>query len=244
MAILVVLIPPRPRAGAAGTDAGGRGTAEFDYVLSPDGLNAGSEGRAKPEDLPRADTVVAVLADTDVAWHRLTLPKAPAARLRAALGGLLEEALLDDAEDTHLAVPPGATAGQPAWIAAVHRPWLAQHLRRLEEVGRPVERVVPSSWPDEVALGHFSELPGAGAGGTDRMMLVWSDAQGVACLALHGTLARALLPQQATQPARWTAEPAVAAQARARVDHGDLTALLYAQGYRAGDIVQTAAAAG
>lgn len=40
------------------------------------------------------------------------------------------------------------------------------------------------------------------------------------------------------------AKPAVAAQARARVDHGDLTALLYAQGYRAGDIVQTAAAAG
>lgn len=33
------------------------------------------------------------------------------------------------------------------------------------------------------------------------------------------------------------AKPAVAAEARARVDHGDLTALLYAQGYRAGDIV-------
>lgn len=40
------------------------------------------------------------------------------------------------------------------------------------------------------------------------------------------------------------AKPAVAAQARARVDHGDLTALLYAQGYRAGDIVQTATAGG
>jgi len=33
------------------------------------------------------------------------------------------------------------------------------------------------------------------------------------------------------------AKPAVAAEARARVDHGDLTALLYAQGYRAGEIV-------
>lgn len=33
------------------------------------------------------------------------------------------------------------------------------------------------------------------------------------------------------------AKPAVAAEARARVDHGDLMALLYAQGYRAGDIV-------
>lgn len=34
------------------------------------------------------------------------------------------------------------------------------------------------------------------------------------------------------------AKPTVAAQARARVDHGDLTALLYAQGYRAGEIVE------
>ena len=34
------------------------------------------------------------------------------------------------------------------------------------------------------------------------------------------------------------AKPTVAAQARARVDHGDLTALLYAQGYRAGDILE------
>lgn len=33
------------------------------------------------------------------------------------------------------------------------------------------------------------------------------------------------------------AKPSVAAEARARVDHCDLTALLYAQGYRAGEIV-------
>ncbi|WP_448203178.1 phosphoserine phosphatase SerB [Azospirillum sp. sgz302134] len=34
------------------------------------------------------------------------------------------------------------------------------------------------------------------------------------------------------------AKPTVAAQARARVDHGDLTALLYAQGYQAEEIVE------
>jgi phosphoserine phosphatase len=34
------------------------------------------------------------------------------------------------------------------------------------------------------------------------------------------------------------AKPVVAAQARVRIEHGDLTALLYAQGYRAGDIVE------
>src|SRR5207244_1013330 len=33
------------------------------------------------------------------------------------------------------------------------------------------------------------------------------------------------------------AKPAVAAASRWRIDHADLTALLYAQGYRAGEIV-------
>ncbi len=33
------------------------------------------------------------------------------------------------------------------------------------------------------------------------------------------------------------AKPVVAARARARIDHGDLSALLYAQGYRAAEIV-------
>jgi phosphoserine phosphatase len=35
------------------------------------------------------------------------------------------------------------------------------------------------------------------------------------------------------------AKPAVAAQARVRIDHADLTALLYAQGYRREEIVST-----
>jgi phosphoserine phosphatase len=33
------------------------------------------------------------------------------------------------------------------------------------------------------------------------------------------------------------AKPVVAAEARARVEHGDLTALLFAQGYRRSDFV-------
>ena len=206
MSILVVLIPPRPRAGAPGV-------AEFSYVLSPDGLSIAAQGRALPAQLPRADSVVAVLADCDVGWHRLTLPKAPATRLRAALVGVLEEALLDEPEATHLALAPRATAGELVWVAAVHKPWLASQLALLEKDNRSVERVVPSSWPDEVPLGHFAEGEGDDSASTDRMTLVWSDAQGVVCLRLQGTLARAMLPAQTAQPARWTATPAVAAQA-------------------------------
>ncbi len=215
MSILVVLIPPRPRPPAAGGELApsSHNSGEFSYVLSPDGLAIGAQGRCAPALMPRADSVVAVLPDCDVGWHRITLPKAPAARMRAALIGVLEEALLDEPEATHLALAPGATAGQPAWVAAVNRPWLAEELAILEKANVRVERVVPSSWPDDVPMGHFAENAEGDTPGTERMSLVWSDAQGVACVRLQGSLARAMLPAQTAQPARWSATPAAAAPA-------------------------------
>jgi general secretion pathway protein L len=216
MSILVVLIPPRPRPPASGGDVAtsSQSSGEFSYVLSPDGLAIGAQGRCAPALMPRADSVVAVLPDSDVGWHRIMLPKAPAARMRAALIGVLEEVLLDEPEATHLALAPGAAAGQPTWVAAVNRAWLAEELAILEKANVRVERVVPSSWPDDVPLGHFAEgTEGDAAAGTERMTLVWSDAEGVACVRLQGSLARAMLPAQTAQPARWSATPAAAAPA-------------------------------
>jgi general secretion pathway protein L len=215
MSILVVLIPPRPREGAAApADPAERAAGEFTYALSPDGLAIGSHGRAPVAELPRADTIVAVLPDSDVGWHRVTLPKAPASRLRAALIGMLEESLLEEPEDTHLALAPGAAAGQLTWVAAVHKPWLMQQLALLARADREVDRVVPASWPDEVALGHFAESADTATAGTEQMTLVWSDANGVACLGVQGTLARSMLPAHNPEaPVRWTATPAVAAPA-------------------------------
>jgi general secretion pathway protein L len=212
MSVLVVLIPARDRlqgAGAEGPSA--RPSAEFSYVLSPDGLAVGSTGRCAPSLLPRADSVIAVLADSDVSWHRITLPKAPAARLRAALVGVLEEALLDDAESMHLALPKGAVAGQLAWVAAAHKQWLAAQLGALEQAGVPVERVVPASWPDEHASGHFTEAEAATADTPPR--LTFADATGVMSIQLRGGLARTLLPQWSEQQVRWSAAPVVAAAA-------------------------------
>ena len=213
MSILVVLLPARERLSAAATPDGSaaRATTEYGFVLSPDGLNLSAQGRCAATLLPRADSVVAVLADADASWHAITLPRAPAAKLRPALIGLLEEALLNDAEATHFALSPDASAGQPSWIAAVDKPWLADQIALLEKSGVPVERVVPSSWPDPQPQGHFSEPPGQAAGAP--MRLTWSDAQGVACLRLQGGLARTLLPVWSAQPARWSATPAVAAPA-------------------------------
>jgi general secretion pathway protein L len=226
MAVLVIQIPPRPRLGsrAAGEPAAAaRPAAEYDYLLSNDGRSVQSLGRAPAAALPKADSVVAVLADADVSWHRVTIPRAPPARLRAALSGLMEEALLDDDEALHLALPPQAAAGQPAWVAVLHKPWLAATLAALESAGQGVDRVLPASTPTAsgtsgtsgtsgqtgpAASGHFFNDGPADAAPT----LALVSAEGAAVVRAGGSLARALLPPEGT-PVRWTATPAAAAAA-------------------------------
>jgi general secretion pathway protein L len=213
MSVLVILLPPRPRLSARAAEGPPAAGADgYAYVLSNDGLQVSAQGRAQPALLPRADSVLAVLADSDLSWHRITVPKAPAARLRAALGGMLEEQLLEDDDALHLALPPGAAAGQPAWIAATHKAWLRSELERLEQAGLRVERVLPAAWPGDAPQGHFFAAPAMPAGDA-RTLLSLSDEQGLHLLRLDGSLARALLPRMLEQPTQWTAEPAVAAPA-------------------------------
>jgi general secretion pathway protein L len=211
MPILVILLAPRERLRAGGTPGPERRAGELAYVTSDDGLNVLAQGRCAAPLLPKADTVIAVIADGDVGWHRIVLPKAPPARLRAALTGVLEEALLDEADGLHFALAPGATPGQETWVAAVHKAWLAGQLAALEKAGIGVDRVVPISWPDEPALGHFWQPPDADA--ADPLMLTWTDARGVTTLRLDGGMARELLAQWQSQSARWSATPAAAAPA-------------------------------
>ncbi|MFO1272906.1 MAG: type II secretion system protein GspL [Rubrivivax sp.] len=207
MSLLAIQLParPRPPSAPAGADTP---PAEFDYVLSPDRRTVGATGRATPARLPKADIVVAVMADTDVSWHRVTVPKAPRARLRAALGALLEDTLLDDDETTHLALAPKAAAGQNVWVAAVRRPWLKALLDTLESAGVPVERVMPASSPDDGPRVHFfTDGPAEGS-----LTLAIAHADGAATVRANGTLARTLLPSGGAK-VRWTATPAAAAAA-------------------------------
>ena len=216
MLTLVVQIPSRSRlrssAGVTEPEASGLAT-DYVYVSSPDGLGLEAQGHCAAALLPKATTVIAVLADTDVSWHRITLPKAPAARLRAALGGVLEDALLEDADDVHLALAPAATPGQPTWVAAVSRRWLRAELAALEKAEVFVDRVVPMSWPDDPPIGHFAETevdPGSAAHG---IALHWAHADGVASVRLQGGLARALVPTPAPAETRWSATPGAVAAA-------------------------------
>jgi general secretion pathway protein L len=217
MSILVVQIPERARLRAQSIADGaaapsGRGT-EYAYVTSPDALLLDKQGECAAALLPKAATVIAQLADADVSWHRITLPRAPQARLRAALVGVLEDALLDDAESVHLALAPGAAPGQPTWVAAVDKRWLRGELAALEKADVFVDRVVPSSWPDDPPSGHFAETQEDARGTTLGIVLHWAHADGVAGLRLQGGLVRALVPRPAPAGTRWSATPGAAAAA-------------------------------
>ncbi len=207
MSVLVLLIPPRPRNAAPAA-------ADFDYLLSADGRSVDTQGRAAAALLPKASRVVAVVGDADIAWHRITLPKAPPARLRAALAGVMEDALLDDEESLHFALAPQATAGQPAWVAVMHKRWLAGVLSALQAAGVEIDALLPASAPADTAHGHFGNA-GADGSGEAALQLVHSGPDGVRWLRVAGTLPRALLAHWASAeaggpPTRWTATPAAA----------------------------------
>ena len=211
MATLVIQLPARTRLGAGTPPAAREGSAELAYVLTPDGINISRQGRAAPALMPKAESAVVVLSEHDVSWHRLTIPKAPPARLRAAVAGALEEQLLEDPEQLHFALAPGFAGGQTGWVAVTDKTWLKGELAALDKAGIGVERAVPAAWPEDTPLGHFGAPFGDDAAAP--MELTWSDANGVICLGVNGALARQMLPQWAAQPARWTAHPAVAAPA-------------------------------
>jgi len=222
MSTLAVQLPTRKRLSARRADEAGAAGPEGPqllWALSDDGLSVSSHGQAGVGLLPRADSVVAVLDPRDLSWHRITVPKAPAAKLRAALASVLEDALLEDAEAVHLALEPGLRPGQEGWVAACDRAWLAQQIGFFESAGMEVERVVPGMWPGDVPLGHFYSaiaphpLRRRGEEADAEPFLAVADTRGVACLPLDGALARHHVREMPLAPLHWTATPRVSALA-------------------------------
>lgn len=234
MNTLIIQLPPqqRPTADAALSAAsvsdvadaaeGGTSRGEYAYILTPNGQSITRQGSAAPSALPKADVVVLVVEPADLSWHRLVLPKAPAARLRQALGGMLEEQLLVDPEDVHLAVAPGAKAGDSVWVAGCHHTWLTSHLMAFEKVGLRVDRVVPAMWPDSPPTAYFQELPGTASpkeGHAPELMVTWSTADGVGSWPLAGSMAHAMLPDPLPPGTRLLATPLAAAPAERWLGH-------------------------
>lgn len=170
-ALIVVL--PNVAAGAA---------VDYDFALCSNAPAVLRHGRAQLAALPPAsghETVVVVPA-TRLSWLRVTLPRGTprhGPRLRQVLEGLLEEQLLDEPADLHLAWVPGADLALPHsdWVCVCDRAWLAGHLQALEAAARPAQRIVP-----EAAPGPSPQLAIDGEEG--RPQALYSDADGlIAC---------------------------------------------------------------
>ena len=139
--------------------------------------------------LPAADRqteTVALLPGHTVSWHRVDLPpglhKQPA-RLQAALQGLLEDRLLDDPAQLHLALQPGWQGTARPWVAVCDRAWLHAHLQALEQAGLPVHRIVPEFQPP-VATAEPCEVTALGDTETGWIWVSHSE-RGVWGLPLH-----------------------------------------------------------
>ena len=241
MAMLVILLPARSRAAEtpaatpvsadspnsewASEWASGWAAepSEFSWLTTDDGLTISRQGRAALPQLPRADNVVVVVPAPELAWHRLSCPKAPANRLRAALGGVLEEHLLDDSDAVHLALAPDAVAGQPTWLAALHKPWLQAKLAALRARGLAVERVVPA-WAPALTPGAEPALHFFTTDDIVEPASAWmavSDAEQALCVPLAGAFAQELQARWLARGARPTATPAAAAMAERSLQPAD-----------------------
>ena len=218
MSLLLIEIPPRPRLAARdpGADAAAGQAAslpaEWSYVFSHDGRSVGRSGRSSLTLMPRADSVVALLGAGEISWHHIALPRTGSARMKAALAGALEEALLEETEAVHFALPPAATASAESWVATTQRSWLAAVLVELESGGLSIDRVVPAIEPGAAARGHFALALQAGQ--NELPLLHFAHAAGANTLPLQGSLARAMVSRESDGGTiAWTATPAAAAAA-------------------------------
>jgi len=202
MSTLLILLPPRDRlqAGERSAKPGvAARAAEFDWVLQQG--EQLEQGRSAAGALPKAEQLVLQPHARDCSFHRTTLPRTPAARWRAALAGLLEEQLLEEPEQLHFALPPGALAGEELWVCVTARAPLEQALAALDAAQRFVDRIVPPAVPCDPPRAHvLADEQGA--------LLLQAQAQGLLLRPLLGSPHK--LPEQALATAE--AEVAAAAQ--------------------------------
>lgn len=139
--------------------------AQYDYVLSADGSAETRSASVPLALLPvpsdRQTEVVVLLPMPALSWHQVQLPKGSlarglmaergASRLRAILDGLLEDRLLDEPAQLHLALQPQPVVDAPVWVVACDRAWLTAHLQALAQAGFSASRIVPEFTPEALA---------------------------------------------------------------------------------------------
>lgn len=195
--MLILALPLHPGADAH----------RVSFVHSLDGITVTHSGHVAPADLPAAGgEIVAIIPWQRLSWHAVTLPPQTGNRLTAVLHGLLEDQLLDDPAQLHLAVAPHTSVrrGGATLVAACSRDWLQHALAPLQATGLRVQRLVPECSPTLTSSSlHLVQHDGSSLG-------LLSHASGVTPIpaATRSAWANAL----ADVSTCW-AEPAVAQQA-------------------------------
>ena len=195
----------------------------FDFVLSPDGSTPASQGSVPLALLPahpeRQTEVVALVPAQALSWHLVQLPQGSlprrltgdrgAARLQAILQGLLEDQLLDEPAQLHLALQPRPVANAAVWVAACDRAWLQAALAALSATGHAVTRIVPEFTPQGLEASIFVTGDEAEHAQVAGLRLA---ASGAACV-LACDLSASSVALLGSRGQEVLAEPAVAAQA-------------------------------
>ena len=145
----------------------------LEYVLLSANGKLLSAGREQVALLPRGARVVAVVDALDASVMAVTLPAMAPTRLQAALSGALEDRLLQDAGQLHLAVGPLAEDGAVSLACAVPEAALQQAIADLTQAGQEPEQIVPEAAllaPGDALLQTSDQGP----------RLLWRDLQGEA----------------------------------------------------------------
>ena len=210
MAILIITLPAHALQSAT----------QLDYVISRDGSALDSQSSAPWSLLPasaraaQVTQVVLVLPVARLSWHQVQLPPGAArsARLRAVLEGLVEDQLLDDVADLHLALQTPLPAQGPVWLAACDKAWLLGCVSAVEQAGFFISALVPELAPPALAAGAPAPAQLYAMDSPQGAHWVHSSTSGLTRWPLQGAALAAIKP--ADDVAAW-AEPAVAAQAEA-----------------------------
>jgi len=187
----------------------------YDYALTNDGRDLADHASAPVALLPtvqRGTELVAVVPVSALSWHRVELPKGVGVnspRLRIVLDSLLEDRLLDEPAQLHLALGPTTPGGGPVWVAACNRHWLRSHLQTLESAGRPVARIVPEFSPETGPL----QVHITGDADLAHLVATGEAIQGVLRVPLSAASLSLLPVVESGQTVFVAAEPAVAALA-------------------------------
>lgn len=190
-------------------------TTPYDYAITSDGRALAGHASVALALLPapaKGGDVVAVVPASMLSWHAVDLPKGMgpgSPRLRLVLENLLEDRLLDDTTDLHLALAPGAAAAGPVWVAVCNKAWLRGHLQALEAAQHPVTRVVPEFTPETGPL----HVHAVGDADEPYLVVTGQAVSGVLHIPLNAAAVALVPPGQSDEEWLTFAEPAVAEMA-------------------------------